>query len=78
MLNKLKHKYNKWLYKKYGMDVKPGFENIPLIFRLRPLFSPSIYFGYVGDELLKPWTDWVEQEWDKLNNKWLEEDKKGE
>lgn len=45
----MKRKYNKWLYKKYGCNM----ENVPMIFKIIPLFSPSIYMANVGEELKK-------------------------
>ena len=40
---KIKEKYNKWLFKKYGFVRGALFESIPWYLRLKPLFSPSIY-----------------------------------
>lgn len=41
----LKSKYNRWLYKKYSLNIGGLFEKIPLIFKLNPLFSPSLYIN---------------------------------
>lgn len=49
----LKLKYNKWLYKKYGFNTGELFEKIPLIFRLKFLFSPSLYINEQANELSK-------------------------
>lgn len=56
MIKKLRHKYNKWLFKKYGTEPGLNFSNIPFIFRLGPLFSPMTYMMYVGEELTKGWS----------------------
>lgn len=49
-MKKLKRAYNKWLFKKYGFDRGPFFENIPVIYRIMPLFSPSVYGIYEGEK----------------------------
>ena len=49
MIN-IKRKYNKWLFKKYGFDVGLFYEKIPIILRLIPLFSPSIYTREQGQQ----------------------------
>jgi len=49
MLNKLKIKYNKWLFKKYGIPEM----NIPILLKLNPLYSPSLYYKNFGKYLLK-------------------------
>ena len=50
---KLKKLYNKWLFKKYKYNRGALFENIPLIFRITPLFSPSLFSYYEGEEIVK-------------------------
>ena len=50
---KLKKLYNKWLFKKYKYNRGSLFENIPLIFRITPLFSPSLFSYYEGEEIVK-------------------------
>lgn len=39
----LKRLYNRWLFEKYG-HVKGDYENIPVIYMLCPLWSPSLYW----------------------------------
>lgn len=39
----LKKIYNKWLYHKYGSEGSCFFKDVPLIFKICPLFSPSVY-----------------------------------
>lgn len=50
---KIKKLYNKWLYKKYKYNRGALFEEIPLIFRIIPLFSPSLYSYYEAEEIAK-------------------------
>ena len=50
---KLKKLYNKWLFKKYKYNRGSLFENIPLIFRITPLFSPSLFSYYEREEIVK-------------------------
>ena len=45
-MKRIKYRYNKWLFKKYGM-----MENIPEIFLLCPLWSPS-YFVHAQHEII--------------------------
>lgn len=49
----IKKLYNKWLFKKYKYNRGALFKNIPLIFRIIPLFSPSLYSYYEAEELTK-------------------------
>lgn len=44
MINKLKIKYNKWLFNKYGIPEM----NIPILLKLNPLYSPSLYYENFG------------------------------
>lgn len=44
MINKLKIKYNKRLFNKYGIPEK----NIPVLLKLNPLYSPSLYYKNFG------------------------------
>lgn len=43
----------KQLFKKYKHNRGSLFENIPLIFRIIPLFSPSLFSYYEGEEIAK-------------------------
>lgn len=58
-MGRLKHKYNKWLYLKFGSNAGTHFENIPIAYRLNPLFSPAIYILEMGrnmaDGFAKGW-----------------------
>lgn len=47
MINKLKIKYNKWLFNKYGIPEK----NIPVLLKLNFLYSPSLYYKNFGEYL---------------------------
>lgn len=58
----IKKIYNKWLYKKYKYNRGSLFENIPLIFRITPLFSPSLYSYYEGEEIAKAWKEGLNKE----------------
>ena len=49
----IKKLYNKWLFKKYKYNRGALFKNIPLIFRIIPLFSPSLFSYYEGEEIVK-------------------------
>lgn len=53
ILNKIKKKYNKWLFNKYGFKRGSTFQKIPTILLLRPLFSPSLYGYYEAEEMMK-------------------------
>lgn len=50
---KIKKIYNKWLFKRYEYNRGTSFNGIPLIFRIIPLFSPSLYSYYEAEELTK-------------------------
>lgn len=43
MIKNLKKKYAKWLFRKYGFSLNGSFEHIPAIYKLCPLFSPTLY-----------------------------------
>ena len=51
--HKLKHKYNAWLFKKYGFERGPLFENVPTIYKMHALWSPSEYARCENDEISK-------------------------
>lgn len=53
-MKNLKRKYNKWLFKKYGANVGLFFEKIPTIYKLCPLWSPSMYYSALGETIV----DW--------------------
>lgn len=59
---KLKKLYNKWLFKKYEHNRGSLFENIPLIFRITPLFSPSLFSYYEGEEIVKALNEGLNKE----------------
>lgn len=50
MIQQLKKKYNKWLFDKFGFEKGALFENIPARYKINPLFSPSIYGQYEGEQ----------------------------
>lgn len=51
--HKLKRKYNSWLFKKYGFERGPLFENVPTIYKMNSLWSPSEYARCENDEISK-------------------------
>lgn len=51
MIGRLKRKYSRWLFKKYGFKRGPLFEKIPIWYKICPLWSPALY-GY-----------WESREW---------------
>lgn len=51
--HKLKRKYNSWLFKKYGFERGPLFENVPTIYKMNALWSPSEYARCENDEISK-------------------------
>ena len=51
--HKLKRKYNTWLFKKYGFERGPLFENVPTIYKMHVLWSPSEYARCENDEISK-------------------------
>lgn len=53
MLRRIKRLYNRWLFKRYGFDRGALFERIPLLYKLCPLFSPSAYSAYKGEQICK-------------------------
>lgn len=57
MIERLKHRYNRWLFKKYGFEQGVLFEKIPIVYKLIPLWSPSIYGHCEGEQL----TEWFLQ-----------------
>ena len=58
----IKKLYNKWLYKKYKYNRGALFEEIPLIFRIIPLFSPSLYSYYEGEDIAKALNEGLNKE----------------
>lgn len=54
---KLKRMYNKWLFKKYGFEREPFFEKIPTIYKVFPLFSPSLYGHFECNQV----ADWFRE-----------------
>ena len=53
MIEKLKLRYNRWLFNKYGFDRGMLFEKIPLIYKLNPLWSPSLYGNAESEQICK-------------------------
>lgn len=49
----LKRKYNAWLFKKYGFERGSLFENVPTIYKMNILWSPSEYARCENDEIAK-------------------------
>lgn len=57
MIAKLKLTYIRWLFRKYGFDRGVFFERIPIIYKLSPLWSPSLY-SYCENKQI---CDWIRQ-----------------
>ncbi len=57
MIKRLRKRYNLWLFKKYGFNRGPFFERIPTIYKLIPLWSPSLYHHCEGKQVC----DWFIQ-----------------
>ena len=60
MIQQLKKKNNKWLFDKFGFERGALFENIPARYKINPLFSPSIYGRYEGEQFAKWFREGVE------------------
>ena len=75
MLNELKHKYNKWLFDKFGFERGAFFENIPARYKINPLFSPSIYGQYEGEQAANWFNEGVEA-WMKEESQFKEQIRK--
>lgn len=61
MFLELKRKYNRWLFKKYGFERGLFFEKLPFIWRVNPLFSPSMYAGAEGEQIAKWFVEGIEK-----------------
>lgn len=55
LIGRLKMRYARFLFDKYGYGRGLFFENIPLIYRINPLFSPSCYYIVEGEQMMY-WT----------------------
>lgn len=62
MIKWLKLAYNRWLFKKYGFDRGVFFERIPLLFKLSPLWSPSLYGHCEGSQICEWFRQGMEEE----------------
>lgn len=51
MVERLKKSYNRWLFKKYGFERGLLFERIPIIYKIIPLWSPSLYSHWEGVQI---------------------------
>lgn len=56
MFKNLKIKYNKCLFKRYGLD-----KRIPSIFKLNPMWSPSLYHRCEGEMIVKHFCKGLEE-----------------
>lgn len=56
----IKEKYNYLLFKRYGFRRGALFENIPFALRVLPLFSPSLFAKYEGEQMVKSILDGLE------------------
>ena len=61
MFKKLKRIYAQWLFDKYGFERGPLFEEIPVVYKLNPLWSPSVYGACEGEEIAKAFRRGVEE-----------------
>lgn len=59
-MKRLKRTYNRMLFKKYGFDRGSAFEKIPIIYKLFPLWSPSLYGLFEGAELADGFAEGME------------------
>lgn len=50
---KAKRVYARWLFRRYGFTPGLFFEEIPVVLRLCPLFSPSCYWMEAGQDLAR-------------------------
>lgn len=71
MIKRLRKRYSRWLFKKYGFNRGPFFERIPTIYKLIPLWSPSLYHHCEGTQIYK----WVLQGMEEGMKKGLENKK---
>ena len=62
MIKKIKNKYNKWLFKKYGFNRGSLFNKIPKILLMPHLFSPSLYSYYECQEMVKGLKEGLEKD----------------
>ena len=53
MIKKLKRKYAEFLFNKYGWNKG----SIPMICKINPLYSPSLYMMYKGEQM----AEWLQQ-----------------
>lgn len=60
-MKKLKQIYAKWLFDKYGFDRGPLFENIPMIYKINPLWSPSCYGNCEGEQFAEWFKEGLEK-----------------
>lgn len=61
MFEQFKIIYNRWLFKKYGFIQGKKFDQLPLVYRLFPLASPSLYSYWEGMQIC----DWFRQSLNK-------------
>ena len=61
MIRKLKRRYNRWLFKKYGFQTGLFYEKIPVLWRWIPLFSPSLYTYSEGRQISEWISDGIQQ-----------------
>lgn len=61
MIKRLKRKYNHWLFKKYGFNRGILFEKIPTIYKLIPLWSPSLYGCCEGTQVREWFLQGIEE-----------------
>lgn len=52
-MNRIKQRFNRWLFRKYGFVT---VEKIPFIFKICPLFSPSLFMMCWGEKVVE-WLD---------------------
>lgn len=54
MIKRLKKSYNLWLFKKYGFDRGMFFDKVPIVYKLIPLWSQSLY-SYCEGTQIRDW-----------------------
>lgn len=73
MITWLKKKYNRFLFKKYGFDAGVFFDGIPKVYKWIPLWSPSLYRYYEGQQMSEWFTASIENAVNVINDmaKWF-------
>lgn len=68
MISWLEKKYNHFLFKKYGFNAGLFFDGIPKVYKQIPLWSPSLYRYYEGQQMSEQFTSSIENVVNTINN----------